>query len=148
MRIEYTDLDFTDLRGETLADHLISVEASLFIRDGLEVVYEEPCFPVVELARSMSAWLEAQPDADFVFESLSFESPGAVTLIRSSNGWVIGSRLTPHLRSSSRGWLTVERCVTDFIASVRTDLLKKRLDADKIVPLWTVGRAAEGGLSV
>lgn len=130
----YTNLNAEDLRGSTVADYLIGIEADFEIRDGDQLIYEEPYFPVVELARGLNAWLQRHEDQDFVFDSLSFDEPGAVTIARLEHGWVFGSIFSPAQRSSVLHWSAVEECVGAFIAKVRADLVSLGVD-----PVSTIG---------
>lgn len=134
MKIEYSQLDVSDLQGETVADFLIAIEASLLVRDGTDVIYEEPYFPVAELARQLSVWLDEADGRDFVFNSLSFEEPGAVTVVQTAEGWVFGSRLTPDVVSAAHPWSTAEACVRGFVDEVRSDLHDRGIDPDLVVP--------------
>jgi hypothetical protein len=72
VEMTYENLSADDLRGSTLADYLIAIDADFQLLDGVDVVYEEPYFPVVELAQAMAPWVEAgdRDVDDFVFESL------------------------------------------------------------------------------
>ena len=54
MLLAYENLSAADLRGSTLADYLIAIEADFRMLDGETVIYEEPYFPVIELARALS----------------------------------------------------------------------------------------------
>ena len=52
------------------ADHLIALDADLQVVDVNDIVYEEPNFPVVELAPSSLVWLENPNRDSFLFESM------------------------------------------------------------------------------
>ena len=69
-------LDVSELQGATQADVLVAVDADFTLVDGDLVVYEEPSFPVVELAWSLLRWVHQPDRGDFVFESMSFEEVG------------------------------------------------------------------------
>src|SRR5688572_7343902 len=103
MLITYGRLNTSDLRGTTQADYLISIDADLQILDGARCVFEEPSFPVLELARSLSQWLSEPARSDFAFESMSYEEVGAVTVRASQGGWIFGSVFEP-TASSPVGW--------------------------------------------
>jgi hypothetical protein len=133
MKIEYTSIDLSDLRGELLADHLIAIEADLTIVDDGRPTYEEPRFPVVELARSLKTWLIEGNKNDFRFDSLSAEEQGIVTILSEGPGWYIFSSFDPNERSSPQEWVQVEITVKAFIRRVRTDLAHRGLDPDQIV---------------
>lgn len=134
MRITYQNLTAEGLRGETLAHYLVDIEADFRLLDGQRVVYGEPCFPVIELARALHTWAESQRVADFVFDSMSFEEPGAVVIVRSAAGWVFGSRLTPEVTSDTVSWQEVQEGVNEFVASVRSDLMGLGIDPAQIFP--------------
>lgn len=134
MNIDYSQFDVGELRGETLADYLIHIETYLVIRDGRRAIYEEPYFPVVELARQLAAWLEEPSRGDFVFDSLSFEEPGAVIVSQTPGGWTFGSRLTPEVTSPEYPWSVVESCGREFVHRVRSELLARGFDVKQIVP--------------
>lgn len=134
MRIAYTNLDFSDLRGGLIADYLIAVDADLSIVEGDRTIYEEPDFPVVELARSLSGWLDAAGRETFEFTSLSADESGIVTISAESDGWCVYSSFTPDVRSSVVRWADLEACVRDFIGKVKADLTVRGIDAD-----WVVG---------
>ena len=121
--ITYDVLNSSDLRGTTPADYLVSLEATLRILDGEVKVYEEPAFPVVELARSLRSWLDDPERSDFEFESMSFEELGSVAIQRSSCWWVISSVFEPTGASSRRGWAVVRTAVESFINRVENDLI-------------------------
>lgn len=139
MRIEYTDIDFSDLRGDLLADYLIAVDADLRITEGDRAIYEEPDFPVVELARSLAAWLREGHRTNFQFTSLSSDEPGIVTVSREGEGWCIFSTFTPDVRSSVVQQVDLDECLLDFIQKVRSDLVHRGLDAE-----WVLGTESPG----
>ncbi|GAA1593693.1 hypothetical protein GCM10009789_54670 [Kribbella sancticallisti] len=132
MLLTYTNLNADDLRGSTVADYLISIEADFAILDDDLTVYEEPYFPVVELARSLHIWAVRGETHDFVFESLSFEEPGAVTIVRRESGWVFGSMFAPKVTSSVIEWRDVQECVAAFEAKIRKDLARLSIDPDRV----------------
>lgn len=133
MIMTYSNLNSGDLRGLTVADYLISIEADFQICDGSLVVYEEPFFPVVELARSLHIWVLRGEGRDFVLDSLSFEEPGAVTIVRGDSGWVFGSMFTPEVSSSEVGWSEVQECIVEFETRVWTDLAALGIEMDRVL---------------
>ncbi len=134
MRIEYSNIDFSDLRGNLLADYLIAIDADLKIVDDDErLIYEEPYFPIVELARSLTTWLIERNENDFRFDSLSAEERGTVTILSEGLGWFIFSSFDPGTRSSPHDWVQVQMCVKDYIGRVRIDLTHQGLDPDQII---------------
>jgi hypothetical protein len=131
--ITYNELNSTDLRGTTPADYLVSLEATLCVSVGGVAVYEEPAFPVAELARSLKTWL-ADPDrGDFEFESMSFEEVGAVAIRRSQSGWLVSSVFAPSSSSSPLEWVVVRRSVLSFIRRVEDDLVALGVDPVEVL---------------
>lgn len=66
MEMTYDRLNTDELRGSTQADYLVSLDADFRMEDGDSLVYQEPSFPIVELARSMLTWLNDPDRDDFV----------------------------------------------------------------------------------
>lgn len=133
LRMTYADLRFDDLRGELLSDYLIALDAHLVVVDDDQVLIDEPSFPVVELARSLSAWLENECRGSYWFDSMSYEELGAVHLTETPDGWTIGSTLSPGSESGVYEWGAIEQCVRAFIDHVKMDLTRTDLDAAEIV---------------
>ncbi|WP_157416326.1 hypothetical protein [Agromyces allii] len=134
MRIEYSNIDFSDLHGDLLADYLIAIEADLkLLDDDGSLIYVEPYFPIVELARSLTTWLIGGNGNDFRFDSLSFEEQGTVTILSEGPGWYVFSSFAPDTRSSPHDWVQVQTCVTDYIRRVRIDLTHQGLDPDQVI---------------
>lgn len=129
MLLTYDALDLTELQATTQADILVAVDADFRAVDGDRVVYEERSFPVVELAWSLLRWLDQPDRGDFVFESMSFEELGAVTVRRQGAGWVFGSVFVPDIASDPVSWGEVERSVRAFTRRVTADLSAVGLDA-------------------
>jgi hypothetical protein len=113
MDLVYDQLSSEDLHGTTQADYLISLDANFRIEDGETVVYEEPSFPVVELARALLTWLNDPERGDFEFSSMSFEEVGSVTVRRTPSGWMFGSVFARGTSSASADWPGVQRCALD-----------------------------------
>lgn len=86
LQVTYANFADSDLRGELLADYLIAIDADFEIREGDRIIYAEPTFPVVELARSLVSWMIVGRRDEFAFESLSFEESGAVTITQAGTG--------------------------------------------------------------
>ena len=84
MLLTYEALSRGDLRGALQADYLVALDAELRILDGPRVIWAEPGFPVVELARSLRPWLADPERQDFEFDSMAYENVGAVTTCRES----------------------------------------------------------------
>lgn len=133
MMLAYTNFDDADLQGSTLADYLVAVEAEFRIVDGSRTIYEEPHFPVAELARSLSQWLRDGAGRSFIFDSMSFEELGVVTVSRTELGWKFSSIFTPTLASSYLSWPEVEECVRGFIDQVERDLIERGHDAGMVL---------------
>ncbi|MFC6507157.1 hypothetical protein ACFQBY_01650 [Promicromonospora citrea] len=133
MMLTYANFDDADLQGSTLADHLIAVEAEFRIVDGLRTVYEEPHFPIAELARSLSLWLRDGARGFFIFDSMAFEELGVVMISRADLGWKFSSVFTPALASSCLSWSEVEGCVRGFIDQVERDLIERGHDAAMVL---------------
>ncbi|MDX3853337.1 hypothetical protein [Streptomyces sp. AK02-01A] len=134
MKILYGAINANDLRGATIADYLVNIEASIKVVDGRGVIYEEPYFPVAELARELARWvsLGEKQAPDFLFASLSFEEPGAVQILGSGSGWTVGSMFTPELKSSPVSWGEVAACIDAFVTDVRRDVLELGISPDFI----------------
>lgn len=134
MRILYDAISASDLRGATIADYLVNIEASIEVVDGRDVIYEEPYFPVAELARELSRWvsLGEKQAPNFLFASLSFEAPGAVRILGSESGWTVGSMFTPDVKSSTVSWDEIAACINEFVTDVRQDVLELGISPDFI----------------
>ncbi|MFD8540665.1 DUF7878 domain-containing protein [Streptomyces rubrogriseus] len=134
MKILYDAINANDLRGSTIADYLVNIEASIEVVDGRGVIYEEPYFPVAELARELARWvsLGEKQAPNFLFASLSFEEPGAVQILDSGSGWTVGSMFTPELKSSPVSWGEVAACIDTFVSNVRRDVLALGISPDFI----------------
>lgn len=133
MKMNYTNIDDSDLRGDTLADYLIAIDADFEILDGDRIIYSEPMFPVVELARSLSSWIVMGERGNFAFDSLSSDESGLVTITRGGAGWHFSSMLTPELVSSEVDMSEVEACIQEFIHHVAADLGERGHDADRLL---------------
>lgn len=137
MRMLYRDINANDLRGSTVADYLVDIEAFFEVVDGREVIYSEPYFPVAELARELARWMPLGESRapDFHFSSLSFEDPGAVMIIRGEAGWTVGSMFTPEVKSAPVPWDGLTACIADFISDVRRDVLGLGISPDFLDPV-------------
>lgn len=132
--MDYENLSAEGLRGSTLAHYLVDIEADFRLWDGSSVIYEEPYFPVIELARALHVWMASATSDDFVFDSMSFEEPGAVVIVRDSAGWTFGSRLTPEVTSAPVSWQDIQEGIKEFVAKVRVDLTSLGIDVARIFP--------------
>lgn len=139
MRLNYENFNADDLRGSTLADYLVNVEADFEIAEGSNIIYAEPAFPVAELARELIQWLSAakQEAEDFCLASLSFEDPGAVRILYGPEGWLVGSALTPEKVSSPQSWQDLTAAIDEFIGQVRSDLGRLEVNADFVLGTLT-----------
>jgi hypothetical protein len=74
-------------------DLLLGVCAELTVRVDNRVLYEEPDFPVVELALQLAGWSRTglQDHTDFEFESMESDEPGLIWFRAADNGYRIGS---------------------------------------------------------
>ena len=129
----YARLDASELQGATQADYVVSLEADLRILDDTRCIYDEPSFPVVELARSLAKWLEQPDRPDFAFDSMSFEEVGAIVVRRADAGWIFSSVFKPNLESSPVDWAEVERSIGSFVARVDADLRALGVDPDEVI---------------
>lgn len=130
--MKYTNMDISDLRGSLLADLLIAIDADFEVRAEGRVIYEEPAFPVVELARSLAVWAATEDHDDFIFESLTADEPGIVMIRREGGGWVVSSAFTPEVVSAVADWVDVSACIAEFIGRVTAELRQRGVDADRI----------------
>lgn len=121
------NLKSDELRDTTLADYLISVEGDLRIVEGDRVIYEEPSFPILELARSLRRWLKAPVVTDYAFESMSFEEVGVVEVRQSKAGWAFGS-VFEGSASSPISREEAEWCIRAFVEQVATELRRVGVD--------------------
>lgn len=76
MLLRYSRLCLGEIQRATQADILVGVDADFRLLEGDLVVYEEPAFPVAELAWSLLRWVQEPHRGDFVFDSMSFEELG------------------------------------------------------------------------
>ncbi|QGQ19859.1 hypothetical protein GC089_12320 [Cellulomonas sp. JZ18] len=133
MQFHHEGIDFSELGGDLVTDYLVSVQADLTIVDRDVVIYDEPCFPVAELAWSLTRWLRAVERQDFRLDSLSSSLIGLVTIAREGNGWVVFSEQSSHVRSGPVSDDVIEACARDFISSVSRDLTAYGVDPDRII---------------
>ncbi|MBG6099516.1 DUF7878 domain-containing protein [Nocardioides luteus] len=100
---------------------------------GTEVVYQEPGFPIVELARSLSLWIRRADGEDFSFESMSLAERGAISVSGTDGGWVTWSVYTPDVRSSAVPWEVIADGVNAFVTKVREDIISMGIDAAAVL---------------
>jgi hypothetical protein len=140
VEIKYSEIDLSELRGNTLADFLVNMEANIEVVDGDRIIYRELSFPVVELARELAAWM-AREDAeidgsDFTFSSMSFDVDGAIEIKRLPSGWVIGSVFTPEVRSAPMPWEGLSNALNRFVGRVRSDVQRLGFDGAAGTLIW------------
>lgn len=122
MDMTYDHLNSDDLRGTTQTDYLIALDANLRVVAGHDAVYEEPSFPIVELARALSIWLAEPSQADFEFDSMSLEEVGTIAFRQTDAGWVFASVFTPDALPIALEWADVVSCCRRLISQVEEDL--------------------------
>ncbi len=133
MRLSYANLDSDNIRGTSQADYLVGLDAELTVSEGPALLYRELAFPVVELARSLLLWLNDANRGDFMFDSMSFEEVGAVSLTRGSSGWLVESVFSPDVVSNPLDWAEVESGCKEFISQIEFDLLSLGLDPSELI---------------
>jgi hypothetical protein len=133
MEMTYDRLNADDLMGATRTDYLVAIDAQFRLVDGDVTIYDEPAFPVVELARSLLIWLEDPGREDFEFDSMSYEEVGSVAIRQVATGWEFGSIFASGTVATPVEWAEVVRCCGNFIARVRVDLVTLGLDPDKVL---------------
>lgn len=135
MEISYSGFNARDLRGGTIAEVLVNVEADLSLVDSSAMIYSERAFPVAELARSLSRWIASGEGgaANFSFSSMSFEDAGSINMTKEPTGWSVWSGFTPEIRSASMSWVDLEAAIRDFIARVAQDLEILGIDARAVL---------------
>ncbi|GAA2445261.1 hypothetical protein [Agromyces soli] len=129
MRLHITvdRLDAAELRGATQADFLIAVDGTLRIASDDAILFEEPTFPVVELAWLLSSW-RATPRASFQFDSMSLEEVDTVEITPSSAGWTVASCYRPGSVLGPFDWAEVDAGIRAFVADVERQLRALGLD--------------------
>lgn len=127
LHISVDRLDAAELRGATQADFLIAVDGTLRIASDDAVLFEEPSFPVVELAWLLSSW-RAAPRAGFQFDSMSFEEVDTVEITPSTAGWMVASRYRPGSVIGPFAWAEVDASIRTFVADIERELRALGLD--------------------
>lgn len=133
MEMTYDRLNTDELRGTAQADYLVSLDAHFRLVDGALTIYDEPAFPVVELARSLLIWLDDLGRNDFEFDSMSYEEVGSVAVHRYETGWTVESVFAPGASTSPLTWTEVERSCREFVSRVEGDLRALGLDPDEVL---------------
>lgn len=119
--------------GDDTSGYLIALDACLRLTDGGVTVVEETGFPVVELARSLLAWLEGSAEGDFEFESMSYEGSGLIRIQKAGAGWVFGSVFAPGMTTAPTDRAGVEECCRRFVAKVESDLEEFGVDPAEVL---------------
>jgi hypothetical protein len=88
------DLRFEGIREDSPIrdkyDLLLRIEARLVVEASGVVIFDEPHFPIVELASQLSQWIASGAATDFNYESMDAED--VILWFRSSpDGWDVGS---------------------------------------------------------
>lgn len=112
---------------------MIAPDARLRLVDGGVTVLEETGFPVVELARSLLAWLGDSMEGDFEFDSMSCEESGAIRIQKTDAGWVFGSVFVAGLTTAPTDRSGVEECCRRFVARVESDLEELGVDPAEVL---------------
>lgn len=128
--MSYDHLNADELSGITQADYLIGLDANLRVVDGDVTIFDEPGFPVVELARSLRIWLETPKRGDFEFASMSFEEIGSIAFRQTAAGWRFDSAFEPDASTATTTWAAVESCCRRLIARVEADLAALGIDPE------------------
>ncbi|MGP0223698.1 DUF7878 domain-containing protein [Paenarthrobacter sp. NCHU4564] len=68
-----------------------------------------------------------------MFDSMSFEELGAVSLTRGSSGWRVGSVFSPDVVSNPLDWSEVESGCRQFLSQIEFDLLSLGLDPGEVI---------------
>ncbi|MFK0296366.1 hypothetical protein ACIQU6_38655 [Streptomyces sp. NPDC090442] len=99
---------------------LLDIEAELSIWEEEQMVWSEEAFPVAELAHHLALWLQSRGagQEDFELDSMQAEE-GLIRLVRSSEGWRVGSNYTPDFWSSPVAWDVLVAEIQQFASSVR-----------------------------
>ncbi|TQL04602.1 hypothetical protein [Cellulomonas sp. SLBN-39] len=134
--IEFTELDLQPAGGDTLADHLVALEGNFVLTVDGAVIYQDDLFPIAELARCLTLWLDAAGGDDFAFDSMSVEEVGALYAWREHDGLLVGSTLAPEHGASLVSEEEFVRAARSFISAVRARLVEMRLDTDMILGGW------------
>lgn len=133
MEMTYDRLNTDDLRGATQTDYLVALDAHFRLLDDDVTIYDEPGFPVVELARSLLIWLRDPDLGDFEFDSMSYEEVGSLAIRRASSGWTFSSIFAPDAVGAPVDRVEVDRCCQSLIARVEAHLEKLGLDPDEVI---------------
>ncbi|MGW2092986.1 DUF7878 domain-containing protein [Promicromonospora sukumoe] len=133
----------------TGAEILVDVEADFSVREGSALIFAERAFPVAELARELELWCPEtdEPRDDFLFDSMSYDVPGAVRIIDTGSGWTIGSRYA-RTTTVPRPWLTVHAEIRAFVEVVKpaTAVAVREATGSMITAILATSRAFDMSL--
>ncbi|WP_116811504.1 hypothetical protein [Steroidobacter cummioxidans] len=138
LRINLRNLRSSASGTKSLPDLLIGITADLEVNaDGLSI-YEEPDFPVLELAYHLRKWVDVKPDqrADFNLDSMESSELGLVRILRTDGGWSIGS-CHEQLKPPVKQLWEIDEAVTKFLEEVQRrcqDELKT--DVREVLGCW------------
>lgn len=88
LRINLRNLGSSASGRKSLPDLLIGITADLEVNAERLSIYEEPDFPVVELAYHLRKWVDVKPDqrSDFILDSMESRELGLVRILRTDGG--------------------------------------------------------------
>lgn len=132
MEMTYDRLNSHELTGTTQTDYFVALDAHFMLIEHDTTIYDEPGFPVVELARSMVLWLRNPDNRDFIFDSMSYEEVGSVIIRQDALGWTFTSVFAPDAVTAPIDRNEVERCCRSFVSRVEADLWELGVDPDKV----------------
>ncbi|UVS80891.1 hypothetical protein [Actinokineospora sp. UTMC 2448] len=135
MRFEYENLNADDLRGATVLEYLVNVEADVrLLDDAGEVLYSESDFPVLELACHLLAWWQDGAERgpftlDDTMVGSSFSEPGVIRFDPVDGGqWLFSSVFHPDRSGYRVTAAEMAAAVSEFAERLRADLPALRLD--------------------
>ena len=128
-----------------LAVLLLDIEADFVISDDDVVVWSEDEFPVAELARALSFWLDLPEGVRgwFTFDSMAYDVPGAVRIVAREEDWRVGSVFAPDIWSSPVAWASLRKDLAAFVDAVRDQVIALGVTPEQVCFLG----AATGGYS-
>ncbi|GLY00666.1 hypothetical protein [Actinoplanes sp. NBRC 101535] len=134
MKFSFTGVNVEESRHTSLADLLVNIEADFEVADDAGVVYAEAMFPVAELARDLTMWKSSggEPDDDFVFDSMSFDEAGAITVYRDTGGWSVRSVFDPERSTGPLPWADLAEVIDDFNREVSAGIRSIGIDSRSI----------------
>ena len=132
MEMTYDELRADELRGTTQADVLVALDAHLRLVDGGQTVFHEPGFPVVELARDLRKWLDDGCRSDFVFDSMSYEEIGTLSICGIPGAWEFRSVFAEGGALVRVDQAAMKACCWEFVARVEADLVGRGLNPQMV----------------